>query len=129
MCARALSLWVLWLAACAPPAPPEPAVGCNPLVGDDCLTPFPSSFWEQPADGTATGVQVHLPENLLPANRDGVHFSSARLNREDGFSPATFFTVYFANGIDPTSLPAWDDQATSVTAASSVQVLDLSTGE
>ena len=45
---------------------PAIAAGCNPLVGDDCLTPFPSSFYEQSDSTTATGVRVHIGAGLLP---------------------------------------------------------------
>src|SRR6185437_10198013 len=30
----------------APPPPPEAQPGCNPIIGDDCVTPFPSTFYE-----------------------------------------------------------------------------------
>src|SRR5438309_2153527 len=41
-------------------APPEVPPGCNPIVGDDCMTPFPSSFHEAADASTATGMRVAI---------------------------------------------------------------------
>ena len=107
---------------------PEPAAGCNPLIGDECLTPFPSSFYEV-ADATSpTGVRVAIDDAILPAPRHSPALSAARLNRHDGASPSTPFVVYFKDGVDATQLPTLDALDASVTAASAVQVIDFATG-
>ena len=121
--------WLMLVAGCGAPPPPEPAPGCNPLVGDDCLTPFPSAFFETADSSTATGVRVALGPTALPSSAAGVVLKPDRLNQKDGFSPATPFLVYFKAGVDATQLPTVDMLAQSVTATSAVQVLDAATGE
>src|SRR5687767_2996587 len=63
---------------------------CNPVVGDDCVTPFPSSFHLEAAD-TETGVAIAIPDDVLPRSSAGVVIRPDRLNGKDGFSPATPF--------------------------------------
>jgi hypothetical protein len=121
---------VLVLAACGADAPavlPDaPPPTCNP-VGDDCVTPFPSSYFEVAAP-TATGVRVAIPDGILPMSTAGVVFRTDRLNRRDGFSPASPFLAYFAAGVDGAGLPGQGDLAASVTPASSVQILERPAG-
>ncbi len=124
---RALSC--VLLVACASSPPPEPAPGCNPLVGDDCLTPVPSSLVEVPDASTATGVRVAIADAALPVPHRGAALTADPLNGHDGISPSTPFVVYFKAGVDATQLPTLDSLASSVTADSAVQVLDYATGE
>ena len=117
----------------APPAaapPPEAAAGCNPVVADDCLTPFPSAFFERADSASATGYRVALPATgALPVQASGTALSVERMNRKDGFSPATPFVVYFAAGVDKSQLFGWRDPSPSLLPASPVQVIDYETGE
>jgi hypothetical protein len=111
------------------PPPPEAAAGCNPIVGDDCLTPYPSSFFETSDSLTATGVRVQLPEmGALPVQASGVPVKPDRINEKDGFSPATPFVVYLKGGVDPTPLFGWKDPSPSLAADSPVQVIEYDTG-
>ncbi len=109
------------LAACGSSGPPEPKAGCNPLIGDDCMTPYPSSFYQ-----SASG-QVAIPDGVLPAPR-GTTLSPDRLNSHDGFSPSTPFVVYFKEGVDPTQLPTADMLDQSILPTSTIQILDFATG-
>jgi hypothetical protein len=115
-------LAVLAIAACSSSGPPEPKPGCNPLIGDDCLTPWPSSFYQ-----SATG-QVAIPEGVLPSPK-ATTLATDRLNSHDGFSPSTPFIVYFKGGVDASQLPAPDALDRSILASSHVQILDVATGE
>jgi pimeloyl-ACP methyl ester carboxylesterase len=109
---------------------PAIAAGCNPLIGDDCLTPFPSSFYEESDSTTATGVRVHIGAGLLPTQAaDDLPISPDRLNQKDGFSPATPFVVYFANGVQGSALGGWSDPSASLTPSGPVQVIDFATGQ
>ncbi len=110
-------------------APPATAPGCNPIIGDDCLTPFPSSFFEQVDSTTATGYRVAIGPGLLPVQSNQIPISPGRLNQKDGFSPATEFVVYFANGVDGTGLGNWVDPSASLTATGPAQILDEATGQ
>ncbi len=76
-------------------APPEAAPGCNPVIGDDCLTPFPSSFYEVADTTTKTGLRVKIGPTTLPQQSDGNQILPDRMNQKDGFSPSMPFIVYF----------------------------------
>ena len=118
-------------AACGSPSgPPEPAqADCNPLIGDDCITPFPSAFFEATDSTTTTGVRVAIPDDVLPQPRTGVPLTAARLAFHDGISPSTPFVVYFKDGVDGAQLLPLDQIGDSLTADSVVQVIDFATGE
>jgi hypothetical protein len=106
-------------------------VGCNPVVGADCMTPFPSSFHMVADATTATGVRVNLDGEWLPVSNPGVVFDPVRFNRRDGFSSATPFIVHFAEGVDMSQLPDSSEAsvASSVEPTSKVQIVDAETGE
>ncbi len=126
-----LALLVFTAASCGSPSaapPPEPNPGCNPVVGDDCLTPYPSFFHETADTTTTTGVRVHIADGALPVQANAVPISPMRLNQKDGFSPATPFLVYFKDGVDPSQLIGLDAIATSVMATSPYQVIELDSG-
>jgi hypothetical protein len=115
---------VAFVVACGSSSgPPEPEPGCNPLIGDDCVTPYPTSFFQ-----SSTG-EVAIPAGVLP-NPRGITLSPDRLNTHDGFSPSTPFVVYFAKGVDASLLPTQDESAIdqSSAATSHVQILDFATG-
>jgi hypothetical protein len=121
--ARMKGILLVLLAAGCYSAPPEPKPGCNPIDGDDCLSPFPSDFYRG-----ATSVQI--PDGVLPVQANGIPLSPARLNQKSGFSPATAFYVYFKAGVDPSRLPGGDADslAASVMSSSAVQVIKASDG-
>jgi hypothetical protein len=126
---RAVSFGLVFLAGCSAAPPPEPQPGCNPLVGDDCLTPFPSAYYQVADASSATGFRVHIADDALPTANSGIRIKPDRLNQKDGFSPSTPFIVYFKAGIDATMVPGSDNLAPSLTAEGPVQVLDFETGE
>lgn len=109
-------------------APPEPAAGCNPIIGDDCLTPYPSSFYEVADTTSKTGVHVKIGATALPVQNNGKQILPDRLNQKDGFSPSTPFLLYFKAGVDPSNLPTNDTLAASVTATSAVQIVKADDG-
>jgi hypothetical protein len=109
--------------------PPEPKAGCNPIIGDDCLTPFPSSFYLASDSTSATGVRVAIPANALPVQSTMLQLKPDRMNQKDGFSALTPYLVYFAQGVDPTNLFGWKDPSASLTPTSPVQVIDYETGQ
>ena len=111
----------------APPPPPEAQPGCNPIIGDDCATPFPSTFYEVRDPTTATGWHIALGDKALPAITPPLQ--TGRYNSKDGFSPATPFVLYFKNGVDTTQLPTLDQLDQTVNPTSVIQVIDFETGQ
>ncbi|MFT4628119.1 MAG: hypothetical protein ACI8PZ_006814 [Myxococcota bacterium] len=67
-------------------AGPSPA--CDGLDPGLCMLPFPSSFYQQPAE-TGSGVQNAVPAEAMPVNRDAVPVRPDTLNELDGFSTLT----------------------------------------
>ncbi|MCA1664545.1 MAG: hypothetical protein LC659_09785, partial [Myxococcales bacterium] len=109
-------------------APADPPPGCNPLIGDDCATPFPSSFYELADSASPTGVRVSVAANVWPSTATSIPFRGEQVNGRDGFSPATPFVVYFKKGVDKSSLPTDADLTAALTASSPVQLIDLADG-
>ena len=112
---------------CAASPPPDTVPGCNPILGDDCLTPFPSAFFEANDPTTATGVRVAIPDAVLPMPRSAP-LTGARFALHDGMSPSTPFIVYFKAGVDAMQLPTLATLDASVQPDSPVQVIDFTTG-
>jgi hypothetical protein len=126
---RHLCLFILALVAGCASAPAEVPAGCNPLIGDDCATPFPSSFYEVADAASPTGVRVAVAANVWPQTATNIPFRGEQVNGRDGFSPATPFVVYFKNGVDASKLPTDADLTAALTETSTVQVIDLSNGK
>ena len=108
---------------------PELPAACNPLGGQRCILPFPSSLYLVDDPGTATGVRVDIPEGALPVNADGVAIDPAPYNRRDGFSPAAPILVNIPVELDDSTLPRWTDPSASLADASPTLLIDMETGE
>src|SRR5579871_1700006 len=122
--------WTLLILACSqPPDAANPDPNCQPIAAGDCLLPWPSSFYMQADSSTATGLRVALPAAALPPTQVGKAFDVSRLNRLDGFSPATTLVVNLKARVDETKLPFYTDYSQSVAASSTVQLLRFDTGE
>ena len=114
---------------CGASAPADVPAGCNPIIGDDCATPFPSSFYEVADSATPTGVHVSVAPNVWPSTATNIAFRGEQVNGRDGFSPATPFIVYFKAGVDPAKLPTDADLTAALTESSTVQIINLGTNE
>lgn len=117
-----------------PPSQEPPlAVGCNPLSGgpgEDCFTPFPSSFYL--AADASGGTRLRIPDAVLPSTKKGVHVSPDPYNGRDGFSPATPMLAHFpiqAGRMDATNLPTAGRAGESLLPISPVQLFEYENGE
>ncbi len=73
-----------------------PNLGCDPLVPDYCMFPFPSNVHTVADAQSPTGRRVSfLPEAMLTA-ANGEKTSVTPFNRNDGFSPGGPLLAYFA---------------------------------
>lgn len=109
-------------------APAEVPAGCNPLIGDDCATPYPSSFYEVADAASPTGMRVAVAANVWPKTATDVPFRGDQVIGRDGFPPVTPFVVYFKRGVDASKLPTDADLSAALVASSPVQIIDLATG-
>jgi hypothetical protein len=102
---------------------------CNPLGGQGCLLPWPSSAYEVADATTATGRRIQLPIEAMPKNIDDVSIDPVWLNRWDGFSPTGPMLAAFATGVSNANLPTWKNPDASLAADSPIVLLDMKTGE
>jgi hypothetical protein len=77
----------------------EQPEGCEILNGAECLLPYPSSQFLEPAD-TPTGVRLRFPAAGMPV-QSGARLSPDPYRVLDGFSPTVQILMHFPGGVDP----------------------------
>jgi hypothetical protein len=105
---------------------------CNPLaggIGEDCLLPFPSSFYTRADPSSVTGVKLDLNDAAVPSNLFGTVLDPGPYNQRDGFSNVATLLAQFPARINPNGLPDPEHVKVSLTAASPVQLFREDTGE
>jgi hypothetical protein len=102
---------------------------CNPLGGQGCLLPWPSSAYEVDDASTATGRRLEVPADSMPHNVDDIGIEPDWLDRWDGFSPSGPMLAAFDSGVSPDGLPSFKDPDQSLAADSPIVVVDMDTGE
>jgi hypothetical protein len=102
---------------------------CNPLGGQGCLLPWPSSAFEVADSSTATGRRLDISIDAMPKNVDQTPIDPTSLDRWDGFSPSGPMLAMFANGVSSTGLPSFKNPDASLAADSPIVVVDMDTGE
>ena len=102
---------------------------CHPLAVDDCLLPWPSSYYQKSDATSATGYRLALPAGVLPSNQQGVPVDVTRYNALDGYSPAGMLVANLKARLDPQQLPPSSDLTRSLDPAATVQLLRFDTGE
>ncbi len=107
---------------------------CEVLNSAECLLPYPSSRFLEPAD-TPTGFYLKFPEVGMPL-QNGRPVSPQPLEALDGFSPLVQVLMHFPGGVDPVRsnasrlLPETRTCGTrSLDADSPTVLLDADTGE
>jgi hypothetical protein len=103
---------------------------CNPLrAAGACLLPYPSAVFTKDDPSSPTGLRVDLAPAMFPVNADGTTFDPVRLNRLDGFSPATQIVAYFPDRLDGASLPPLKNPDASTADGSATVLVDMESGE
>ncbi|MGE5181117.1 MAG: hypothetical protein ACM31C_03600 [Acidobacteriota bacterium] len=102
---------------------------CNPLGGNHCMTPWPSSVFEIADASSETGRRLAIPADTLPINFDDVHVDPTGWNQADGFSPAAPIVLSFPGGVSIDGLPPVDNMDLSLSPDSPTVILDMTTGE
>jgi hypothetical protein len=103
--------------------------GCNPLrAAGVCLLPYPSAVFTKDDSTSPTGLRLDLTSDLFPVNSEGTQFDPVRLNKLDGFSPATQIVAYFPERIDKSSLPPLSNPDASLAGDSATVIVDMETG-
>jgi hypothetical protein len=101
---------------------------CNPLGGQGCILPWPSSIYERDDATSASGVRLDLAAGSLPVSTRGVAMEPGPWNTRTGFSPATQIITAFPVAVDGTPLVSYTNIAASLTDASPTVIVDMTTG-
>ena len=103
---------------------------CEMLDQQNCLLPFPSSFYTVADDSTVTGRRINISIDSTPKNKQGVPMDPAEWNRNDGFSPSQMLLAQVP-GIDlvQSGAPLLGDLTRSQAPDSPIVVIRASTGE
>lgn len=104
------------------------ATHCNPISGDHCFLPWPSSFYLKKDSTSATGYRLNYAEKAMPATVAGKPLSVTRFNTLDGFSPASQILVFVKKGFGKDGFPGQEAIASSTLDTSLIQVLEMGTG-
>ena len=102
---------------------------CNPLGGQACMLPWPSTSYLEVDSTTTTGYRVALPADAMPINEDPTPISPDPYNRWDGFSPSGTILAAFPTGVSGTGLPPFADPDQSLAADSPIILLNMDTGD
>jgi len=82
----------------------DAADGCDFLIDERCVLPYPSSQFLKPDPSTPTGLRLHYPADGLPANVGGKHIDPADWNTLDGYSPGPLLVSLFPDTGFPVDL-------------------------
>jgi hypothetical protein len=122
-------VFVVALTACTSHPPPHQPGDCNPLGATGaCYVPWPSSYFQVDDSASATGMRNAVPLAAMPKNIDKKPIDPSRINRLDGFSPATPVLLYLP-GVDITGLATVHDFTPSTSPDAKIQLFDMSTGD
>ena len=109
-------------------APVAAAPDCNPIVGNDCLSGFPTNFYLRDDATTATSHRLDLPLSAMPTGGLGP-ILPAEWNRRDGFSPNAPTVILLAKKVDPHVLADETRPANSLKMETATVMLDAQTGK
>jgi hypothetical protein len=108
--------------------------GCDFLIEERCLLPYPSSAFLVPDATTPTGQRLAYGPTALPKNSGGKHIDPTDWNTLDGFSPGPLVVALFPdNGapVDTTAsgLAFHTSYPLSLATGSPSVLLDAASGE
>jgi hypothetical protein len=85
--------------------------GCDPMVRQTCLLPYPSSYYLEPSPTTGSGYQVAIPASALPFTKRGVQISAQySANIYDGFAVGSMilWALDFGQHLDNSQLNSYE---------------------
>jgi pimeloyl-ACP methyl ester carboxylesterase len=105
------------------------AAECNPLGGQTCLLPWPSTAFLTEDSSTVTGFRLDLDVAAMPVNIDSLPIDPAFFNRFDGFAPSGPIVAVFPKGVSGTNLPHPDRLDESMSPSSPIVLVNMENGE
>jgi hypothetical protein len=102
---------------------------CNPVGGgEQCLLPFPSSFFLVDDEDTVTGQRVAFGPGSLPINENDLQTDPAYWNEKDGFPTLGALYTHFPD-LSVDGVVRHDDLDAYLDADVKTVILDAETGE
>jgi hypothetical protein len=80
--------------------------GCDLLIEERCILPYPSSYFLAPDASTPTGLRVQYGPQALPKNNGNTYIDPTDWNTLDGFSPGPMILSLFPDNGAPVDLAA-----------------------
>jgi len=113
-----------------PAAPRERATSCDPLDPGLCASPWPSSYYQVPSEGSESGWAFSFANDSLPETAEGIQITEAVLNHTDGFSTMTPLLIDLGpvdlsgtiNVLDPSTYAAADARTVIVNTTTGERV-------
>lgn len=105
--------------------------GCNPIVPEECLLPFPSNHWTRPDANSPTGLRLAFAQEgflKYPEKAGGKSLWNEEYNRLDGFSTTPMIVTHLPGAV-LTGVADQDTIALSLEADSKTILLDAETGD
>ena len=102
--------------------------GCDPLVPEHCIFPFPNNFWLRP-NGQGQ-LRLNITGDSLPVDESGhkINTTMLRVDTFDGFSPVSPAITYFPNASIDNCPRLWNME-TSLDENSPTILLNADTGD
>ncbi|MFH1465506.1 MAG: hypothetical protein ABIO70_14050 [Pseudomonadota bacterium] len=124
---------LLFTLGCPPEGDDTAALGprgdCNPVGGgENCLLPFPSSFFLDEDATTGSGYRVHFGPETLPINENDVRTDPAYWNELDGFPTLGALYAYLP-GVTVTGAISHQDLDAYAASDARTVVLNAENGE
>jgi len=104
------------------------ATSCDPLDPSVCALPWPSSYFQQPDEASASGWQHHLADDTLPVSESGIQLHPRILGHTDGFSTMAPLMAFFGE-VDLAGVISHADLDAYTAADALTVVIDTATGE
>lgn len=102
---------------------------CNPVGGgEQCMLPFPSSFFLEDDATTSTGVRVAFGPTTLPENEQGDQTDPTYWNEKDGFPTLGAFYSHFP-GMSVDGVVGHQDLDAYLSDDAKTVIVDAETGE
>jgi hypothetical protein len=70
------------------------SISCQPYTSTPCLFPFPDNRLTKPVSGSATGLELNLPQGAMPSNTSGTQIATTPYDQNDGFSPGSAILLH-----------------------------------
>jgi len=112
----------------APPIQNQPSEGCDPLVNEACILPYPSDLYMVDDPTTFTGHRIQYSKEAFPTTRLG-KVDPYRFNMMDGYSTSAPALFSFNENVSISNLIPWNNIGAYLLDNATTVLLNSETGE